>query len=77
MAAASLRDNLPYSWYHRIDISTAVSLDRSAYVLEFRELLVPTRTASAGSIALVIVVVYEGNENPKTVVAPSPPFYAV
>ena len=60
LAAASLRDNLPCSWCHRVDIGTAVSLDRSAYVLEFGELLVPTRTASAGSIALVMVVVCEG-----------------
>lgn len=77
LAAASLRHNLPCSWCHRVDIGTAVSLDRSAYVLEFGELFVPTRTASAGSIALVMVVVCEGEENPKTVVARSTPFYAV
>ena len=69
LAAASLYDNLLYSWCYKIDISTLVSLDRLIYILEFREFLVAIKTAFISFITLFIIIVYEGDENPKTVVA--------
>jgi len=68
LAAASFRDNLPYSWCYRVDIGTSVSLDRSAYVsyvFGSGELLGLAWAAFAGSMVSAIMVVYEGMEIPR------------